>query len=154
MIVGIHHVAISVPDLARAIEFYTEAFGFTTVQRSSFEGDQPLVDAAIGLPAAAADMAMLRAPNAFIELWQYRHPEPVDKRSRPCDLGYPHFALQVDDIDSEVERLKSHGMTFVGPKAVNFGSSSALYGADPFGNIIELYDIRDANTAQLARNQE
>ncbi len=154
MIVGIHHVAISVPDLARGIEFYTQAFGFTVVQQSSFDGDQPQVDAAIGLSNAAADMAMLKAPNAFVELWQYRHPEPEDKRSRPCDLGYPHFALQVDDIEAEVERLKTHGMTFVGPKAVNFGSSSALYGKDPFGNVIELYDIRDPNTAQLARTQE
>ena len=41
-------------------------------------------------------------------------------------------------------------MEFAGPP-VNFGGSSAIYGKDPFGNIIELYEIRDPDTAQLAR---
>ena len=150
MIVGIHHVAIAVPDLDAAVTFYSEAFGFDVVQRSEFKGDAEQVDAAIGLKQAAARMAMLKAPNAHIELWQYSNPAPEDKRARPCDLGYPHFALQVDDIEAEYERLLGHGMTFVGPP-VNFGGSSAIYGADPFGNVIELYDIRDPNTAQLER---
>ena len=29
--------------------------------------------------------------------------------------------------------------------------SAAIYGKDPFGNVIELYEIRDARIAQLAR---
>lgn len=39
-------------------------------------------------------------------------------------------------------------MTFVG-EPVDFGSSSAIYGKDPFGNVIELYEIRSPDIAQL-----
>jgi glyoxylase I family protein len=61
-----------------------------------------------------------------------------------------HFALQVDGIDAEYARLKAGGMTFVGDP-VDFGVASAIYGRDPFGNVIELYEIRDERIAQLER---
>ncbi len=150
MIVGIHHVAVGVPDLEAALAFYVDVLGFEAVQRSEWNRDFPQGDAAIGLAQTAARMAMLKAPNAFIELWQYSNPPPEDRRSRPCDLGYPHFALQVDDLPAEYRRLRDAGMAFVG-EPVDFGTSSAIYGSDPFGNVIELYEIRDRDTAQLDR---
>jgi glyoxylase I family protein len=96
-------------------------------------------------------MAMLKAANAFVELWEYSSPAPEDRRSRPCDLGYPHIALQVEDIQAEYDRLEKHGMTFVGDVAHFGDAASAIYGHDPFGNIIELYQINTADTPQLAR---
>ena len=39
-------------------------------------------------------------------------------------------------------------MTFVG-EPVELGGSAAVYGEDPFGNVIEIYEIRDPNIAQL-----
>ena len=150
MIVGLHHVAVGVDDFEMALRFYTEALGFEVVQTSSFDC-VPQVDAAIGLKDAKARMAMLKIGNAFLELWQYTNPRPRDLRSNPSDYGYPHIALQVEDIEQEYDRLKSHGMTFVG-EVVHFGErSSAIYGRDPSGNIIELYEIRGPGTAQLTR---
>ena len=150
MIVGIHHVAIGVSDLDAAISFYTEAFGMQVVQRSEFDR-RANVDQAIGLKDAKAKMAMLETKNAFVELWEYHNPEPRDMRSKPSDLGYPHFAWQVDDIHEEYDRLIGLGMTFVAG-IVHFGeASSAIYGSDPFGNIIELYEIKADEMAQLKR---
>lgn len=150
MIVGIHHVAISVDNLDAAVSFYQQAFGFEVVQNSAFKNNK-LVDAAIGLTNAEARMAMLKAPNAYVELWQYSHPLPEDRRSRPCDLGYPHFALQVTNIDDEYDRLKAIGMTFAG-KVVHFSQeTAAIYGKDPFGNIIELYEINTPDLPGLAK---
>ncbi|MEH6592882.1 MAG: VOC family protein [Halioglobus sp.] len=150
MIVGLHHVAIGVSDFDKALKFYTEGLGFEVVQQSEFDND-PLANQAIGLDAAKAKMAMLKAPNAFVELWQYSNPAPEDLRSRACDYGYPHFALQVDDIQAEYDRLKTHGMEFVG-EVVHFDDvASAIYGRDPCGNIIELYEIKAEEVAQLAR---
>jgi glyoxylase I family protein len=151
MIVGLHHVAIGVNDFDKALKFYTEGLGFEVVQESEFDNDAA-ANQAIGLDAIKAKMAMLKAPNAFVELWQYSRPEPEDLRSRPCDYGYPHLALQVDDIQVEYDRLKTHGMEFVG-EVVHFGdSASAIYGRDPCGNVIELYEIKDEEIAQLSRN--
>ena len=148
MIVGIHHVAIGVPDFERGLAFYRDTLGFEMVERGNWEGDHPMADQAIGLQGTAADIAMLKAPNAYIELWQYSKPEPEDRRQRPCDYGYPHIALQVQGIEEEYARLEEGGMQFVGP-VVNFGDFSAIYGKDPFGNVIELYEIRDPDRAQL-----
>lgn len=150
MIVGIHHVAIGVTDLEAAIAFYTDAFHMKVVQQSEFDR-QETVDQAIGLKDAKAKMAMLETTNAFVELWEYHNPEPRDLRSLPSDLGYPHFALQVDDIEQEYDRLSELGMTFVG-EVVHFGdTSSAIYGRDPFGNVIEIYEIKTEAIAQLKR---
>lgn len=148
MIIGVHHIAISVPDLERAIEFYGGLLGFERVSESEWDRDFPAADRAIGLAETSARMAMLKAANVFVELWQYRHPEPRDLTSRPCDLGYPHMALQVSDLAGEYQRLKAGGMAFVGDP-VDFGRSSAIYGRDPFGNVIELYEIRDPQAPQL-----
>jgi len=153
MIVGIHHVAVGVPDLERALTFYRDALGFEVVEQTQWAGDNPRADRAIGLDRSAAQMVMLKAPNAFVELWQYSAPVPQDRRGRPCDYGYPHLCLQVDGIQAEYDRLAAAGMEFVGPP-VDFGIAAAIYGKDPFGNIIELYEIRDASRAQLPRRSQ
>lgn len=149
MIVGIHHVAIGVPDFEAGLRFYTQVLGFQIVEETSFSGPNPAVEAAIGLPEPSARMAMLRGGNAHIELWQYQQPQPEDRRSRPCDYGYPHIALEVTDIQQEHARLSAAGMSFVGPP-VEFGDSAAVYGSDPFGNVIEIYEIRNPDRPQLA----
>ena len=48
MIVGIHHVAIGVDDLAKAEKFYTEGLGFEVVARTELN-DSPPANRAIGL---------------------------------------------------------------------------------------------------------
>jgi len=87
---------------------------------------------------------MLRAGNAFVELWAYRRPapEPKDPAYPPSNHGIAHFCLQVRDIEAEYARLSEAGMTFVGP-VQHFGDSAAVYGRDPFGNIIEIYEVPD-----------
>ena len=119
MIVGIHHVAIGVPDFDAGLAFYRDALGFEVVQESSWNGDHPLADAAIGLPVPPRAWRMLKAANAYIELWQYTAPEPADRRSRPCDYGYPHLCLQVDGIAEEHARLGELGMEFMGPPSTS-----------------------------------
>lgn len=148
MIVGIHHIAIGVPDLEAGLAFYRDTLGFEQVERTSFSGSRPEIEAAIGIRKPTASMAMLRGGNAYIELWQYEQPTPRDRTANPPDLGYPHFALEVKDIRAEHARLTAAGMTFVG-EPVDFGESAAIYGRDPFGNVVELYEIRTPKRARL-----
>lgn len=147
MIVGIHHVAIGVPDFQRGLAFYRDVLGFEVLSASELANNEP-ADRCIGLQNARAEVAMLKAPNAYIELWSYSNPPPKDLGSRPCDHGYPHFALQVKGIQEEYERMSALGMEFM-DDPVDFGTTSAIYGKDPFGNVIEIYEIRDATTPQL-----
>ena len=39
-------------------------------------------------------------------------------------------------------------MEFVGPP-VDLGDSAAVYGRDPFGNVVEIYEIRDPERARI-----
>jgi glyoxylase I family protein len=149
MIVGVHHIAVGVSDMDKAIAFYSQAFGFEVVQHADLDND-PAADQIIGLEQVKAKMVMLKAPNVFVELWQYTQPLPEDRRSRPCDYGYPHFALQIDDIEFEYDRLRGLGMEFVGDAVVG-EQASAIYGRDPFGNVIELYEIKTEDLPQLKR---
>ncbi len=143
MILGIHHTAVSVPDIDKATEFYCAAFGFEVVERGEWERGNATIDSIVGVANSAAKQRMLKAPNAFIELFEYTSPEgkgqPAD---RPVsELGYTHFCLQVSDIKEEYERLKGLGMRFH-TQPTDLDSCFATYGRDPFGNVIEIYEIK------------
>lgn len=142
MIVGLHHVAVSVPDIEAATAFYTEHLGFEIAFASEWDGDKPDNDRVIGLDDISAKVTMLRHSNAYVELWQYRRPEgrPLEPDHSPADHGLPHFCLQVTDIEAEHARLSAAGMTFHAAP-VRLGASAAIYGRDPWGIIIELYEV-------------
>jgi len=138
-VVGLHHVAVGVPDLDAGVRFYTEGLGAELLWRSDIDGNRPDADRVIGIDGVRAGAAMLRLGNAHVELWQYREPAQVGDPADPNALGYPHIAVTVVDIEAEYARLIDAGMTFVGPP-VDLGNSKAVYGRDPFGNLIELYE--------------
>ena len=68
MIVGLHHVAISTPDLEAAMEFYIGVLGFEEVSGGEWDRDFPQGDKAIGLKETAAKYKMLKAGNAYVEV--------------------------------------------------------------------------------------
>ena len=51
MIVGVHHIAVGVDDIDRALTFYTEGLGFEMLKRGNF-GESEYVDRALGLKDA------------------------------------------------------------------------------------------------------
>ncbi len=147
MIRGIHHTAISTGNLQKACTFYRDVLGFELVMESSWQAGNETIDLIIDLKGSAAKMAMFKAGNAYIEIFEYSAPKPkLSDPSRPvCDHGYTHICLDVKDIDKEYERLKEAGMTFSSPPPPAFdgGDIRAIYGRDPDGNVIELQEILD-----------
>ncbi|BAN01671.1 VOC family protein [Ilumatobacter coccineus] len=149
MIRGIHHVAISTPDIDRLAAFYRDGLGFEEVMSTSW-ADRPMIDQLINVPGSAARQLMLRAANCYIELFEYSAPTPVpqDPAYPPSNHGITHFCFDIVDIDAEYERLTGLGMTFhrAPPTSEELGSASplrAIYGRDPDGNIIELQEVLD-----------
>ena len=74
MILGVHHVAITTPDIDRLSQFYIDAFGFEDVSRGGWEAGNTANDAIVGLKGSAAKTAFLRAGNVLIEMFQYDAP--------------------------------------------------------------------------------
>ena len=68
MINGIHHVAISTPDLDRLVGFYRDVLGFEIVYETSWD-KREVIDQIVGLKDSAARSVMLRAHNTHIEIF-------------------------------------------------------------------------------------
>ena len=109
---GIHHVAITVHDLAQALDFYTRTLGFE--QRT----DRP------------SDLG----PGVWLDVGdQQVH---LVAGAPPAAQGQ-HFAVLVEDLDATVERLRADGVFVSDPAPIGAARQSFL--SDPSGNSIELH---------------
>jgi catechol 2,3-dioxygenase-like lactoylglutathione lyase family enzyme len=114
-----------VDDVEAAIAFYTEQLGFTVelhpapgfamVSRGEL---RLLVNSAAG-PGGAA--------------------QPMPDGRRPEPGGWNRIQLPVEDLDREVETLRSAGARFRNEIVTGFGGRQILL-EDPAGNPIELFE--------------
>lgn len=151
MIEKLSHVAVSVPDMQGALNFYRGALSFSDESKAERDSKRPLADRVIRLSRVAASMRMLKAGSTFIELWQFRNPalyKQGPERSA-SDLGLPYSCLHVRDIAAESARPFATGMSFIDAPA-SYGDKAAVYGRDPFDNIIELLGVDDRNDPAIA----
>lgn len=142
MIRGIHHVAVHVSNLQRMVQFYGDAFGFELVADPFHWKTDHNFDCIINLKDSAGAVALLRSGNCYLEMFEYRQPEPGSTEPKaPNDKGYTHFCVDVVGIEEEMVRLAGLGMTFHQPGPVeNMGVVKSIYGKDPEGNIIEIQE--------------
>jgi len=96
-----HHIGISIPDLAAAIAWYSEMFGFT-------------VERQMEIAAIPARIAWLRRGTFRIELFEVADAAvlPADRHLPNLDLkthGTKHIAFAVPDVDAVVAELKARG---------------------------------------------
>jgi glyoxylase I family protein len=147
MINGIHHTAISTPDIEGAMNFYCNLLGAEIITEYSWPKGQARADEIVGLKNSSAKVALLRLGNAMIELFEYASPSPQSVTTlRPvCDHGITHICIDVSDINFEYDRLSKAGMKFNCPPQ-NLGHYHATYGRDPDGNFIELQEVIDGNS--------
>jgi catechol 2,3-dioxygenase-like lactoylglutathione lyase family enzyme len=151
MIRGIHHVAISTPDIEGSVAFYKEAFGFETVINGGWEAGNDWIDTIVGLKGSSATQAIMKAGNTYIEIFQYHSPEPegLPEGNPVNNHGYTHFCVDVTDIEAEYERLTKLGMVFHCPPGpageMGGGLIRATYGRDPFGNVVEIQEVFDTS---------
>jgi len=143
MINGVHHTAISTPDLERALRFYRDLLGLEVLFEGGWPVGSEVADAITGLRNSSANQAMLKAGNAMIELFEYQTPQPREgEPERPvCDHGITHICLDVSDLDAEYARLLAAGMVFHCPPQQLGRSIKTTYGRDPDGNVIELQEV-------------
>jgi catechol 2,3-dioxygenase-like lactoylglutathione lyase family enzyme len=142
MIRGVHHLAISTPDLDRFIDHYRRWFGFERVADGGWDVGNDRIDRMVGLKDSSARYAMIRLDGFHIEVFQYTQPvgEPIDPRM--CDTGLTHLCLYCDDVFAEYERLSALGMEFNCPPGGS-AATRATYGRDCDGNVVELLQIVD-----------
>ena len=154
---GVHHIGISVPDIAKAREFYIDLLGAVEEVAPMKWRDNPSIDAIIGLKDSAASQFMCRLGNTHFEVFEYAQPRsaPQDADKGVHNCGYTHFAIQVDDLRVCHDRLVAAGIRIHAPPnfdAIKTGDDgrktgfAATYCRDYFGNVFEIMEIHEDDT--------
>jgi len=122
MIAYLDHVAITVKNLNRSIEFYTK-LGFSVVRRAE---------------TTTLNIAFVGSGLARLELFELRK-EAAKEVSQPKDneIGVKHIAFHVDDIEGVVEELKKKGVEFT-TEIMKTGRRTSIFFKDPDGTILQL----------------
>ncbi len=117
-------VRYMIDDVKAGIAFYTEHLGFTVEQDAS--------------PAFAS----VRRGNLRLLLSgeQSSGRRPMPNGTRPTPGGWNRIELLVEDIEKEVERLRSAGVKFRRDDIVTGPGGSQAWLLDPSGNIVELFE--------------
>jgi catechol 2,3-dioxygenase-like lactoylglutathione lyase family enzyme len=69
---------------------------------------------------------------------------PMPDGARPTPGGWNRFELVVDDIESEVAKLRDAGLTFRNEIVRGPGGAQILL-EDPSGNVVELFEPKSTN---------
>jgi catechol 2,3-dioxygenase-like lactoylglutathione lyase family enzyme len=136
---------ITVSDLDRAVEFYTQVLKFQKISEIEVAGSD--YEKLKGIFGVRYRKARLRLGDEEIELTDYLtaggRPIPVDFRSN--DLAFQHIAIVVADMDSAYRMVRKHGITHVSsepqtlPKSIPAAEGiKAFYFRDPDGHNLEL----------------
>ncbi len=133
-----HHIGITVCDLERAVEFYTDVFGLEVLAEFSVSGEA--FETGVGLEAASARFVHLKASSIRLELVEY---EPTGDQCEPPQLndqGATHMGLEVADLDSFYESLRSDVETLSPPQTTETGTK-ILFVRDPEDNLLEVLEL-------------
>lgn len=146
MLVGVVHAGFTVSNLDRSVDWYCEVLGLELLSRQ--RNDNEYTRLLVGMEEAVLEIAFFRLPGAgapsgqVLELMQYIAPTGSKPSLRTNDVGVGHFALAVDDLTAEYERLRDLGVRFRNPpvtvsEGLNKGKA-ACYLLDPDDITIEL----------------
>jgi glyoxylase I family protein len=140
----LHHVAISVSDMDRAVAYYRDILGFEVDWDMDHRSGDALAKV-VGLPGADMRIVMLKGYGFRVELFKYYAPEGKGTAAkRMCDFGYTHFALSVENIHGIYERLAEAGVQFNCPPQDLRPGVCGTYMKDTEGNTIELVEYSEA----------
>ena len=107
------HVAVTVKDTERALEFYVGKLGLKQVEQHQLEGDN--IDKCIGIKGLRGQSTRLQAPdtpNILIDLMEFYEPALGEAQPPMGAIGSTHFAMIVDDLPGAVEELRAKGVKF------------------------------------------
>lgn len=146
-----NHIGIMVPDISKAVGFYTEALGMRIVMNKTPVMEER--ETAIGKMCIAVfgegfesfDIAHLVSTDGIgIELFAMKNREEESHKVNFNKIGIFHFCLETKDFEGTIERVKQHG----GKARMDImryhpeddtKQQKMVYLEDPFGNLLELY---------------
>lgn len=123
----IHHIAIICADYEKSKDFYVNKLGFEVLaeiyraERKSYKLDL--------------------AVNGVYQIELFSFENPPARPSRPEAQGLRHLAFEVDNIEVEIGRLATHGITTESIRIDEFTGKRFTFFNDPDGLPLELYEV-------------
>ncbi len=142
------HIGLSVPDLDKAVEFYTEVLGWYTIMEPAPVYND---DTAIGQMCRDVfgnDWKEFRIAHLAtgdkvgVELFEFPQNEKPENNFEYWKTGIFHFCIQDPNIEELVEKIIQHGGKQRMPIREYYPDDKPykmVYVEDPFGNIFEIY---------------
>jgi catechol 2,3-dioxygenase-like lactoylglutathione lyase family enzyme len=138
-------IGLTVGDLAKELEFYTNTLPFQLVSLSEESGAQ--TSALFGLPGVSLKSAELRLGDEHIWLTEHLNSKgrPIPADSRSFDHWFQHIAIVVRDMDKAYEHLRVRKVAYVStsPQTLpewntNAAGIKAFYFRDPERHVLEI----------------
>jgi catechol 2,3-dioxygenase-like lactoylglutathione lyase family enzyme len=141
-ILAADHTGITVSNLERSLAFWRDVLGFELSHTAHQTGK--MASEITGVEGAEIKLAVVKTPSGHkIELLEYLAP-PERKWNldlRPCDVGFVHVALIVDDLGAILNAINASGWKAAGkPQTFRSGPNAGkrvVYVRDPDGTTVE-----------------
>lgn len=152
----VDHVALTVPNLDEATQFFTKAFGGKIVYEGLKTSEPPmdglLNEVRFGMPQGGRVVArrvMNIGGEVNVELFSYEGMEH-QRPAHTFDYGLQHFAVYVDDLQKSAQDFLNAGGKLYAPEeyieAVRNGNGPHegwLYCETPWGSMIEMVTFQE-----------
>lgn len=143
------HIGITVPDLQKAIEFYTQVMGWyllmgpeTVKEEKETAIGQMCIDV-FGEGWKEFRIAHLSTSDGIgIELFEFPHQPKTQGAFEPFKTGVFHFCIQDPNLEELAQKIIEAGGKQRMPIREYYPGERPyrmVYMEDPFGNIIEIY---------------
>lgn len=146
--INFSHIGLSVPDLDKAVKFYSEVMGWYTIMEPNTVKED---DSAIGEMSRAVFGAgwhsykiahMTTGDGIGIEMFQFEQNKQPDNNFKYWETGIFHYGVQDPDIEGLVEKIIANGGKQRMPIKTYYPGKKPykmVYMEDPFGNLVEIY---------------
>ena len=143
------HIGISVPNLEKAVDFYTNVFGWYVIMPPTKIEEEN--ETAIGIMCTdvfgsgwdSFRISHLSTGDKIgVELFEFPRAENPENNFEYWKTGVFHFCVQDPDLEGLLEKLVAHGGKQRMPVRKYFPGEKPyrmVYCEDPFGNILEIY---------------
>ena len=109
-VLGVGPIGLTVSDMDRSAEFFSQALAFEKVSDVEFHSEQ--FDKLAGVFGARVRVVTMKLGKETIELTGYLtpHGRPIPPDSRSNDLWFEHIAIVVRDMDAAYKGLLRHNV--------------------------------------------
>jgi len=146
--INFSHIGLSVPDITKAVEFYTKVMGWYVIMEPAQVTED---DSAIGVMSTEVfgtgwgryNIAHLTTGDGIgIEMFEFSKNVDPDNNFKFWETGIFHYGVQDPDIEGLVQKILDYGGKQRMPIKEYYPGKKTykmVYMEDPFGNLVEIY---------------